>query len=67
LIAELDGRAIGFIQIIDPAQEESHYWGTMPEGFRAIDIWIGLESDLGKGYGTEMMRQSMAGCQVPPQ
>ncbi len=27
LIAELDGRPIGFIQIIDPEHEESHYWG----------------------------------------
>jgi hypothetical protein len=25
LIAELDGRPIGFIQIIDPAEEDSHY------------------------------------------
>ena len=25
LIAELDGRPIGFIQIIDPALEDSHY------------------------------------------
>jgi hypothetical protein len=27
LVAELDGRPIGFVQIIDPAREESHYWG----------------------------------------
>lgn len=29
LIAEIDGRVIGFIQIIDPAHEESHYWGIL--------------------------------------
>jgi aminoglycoside 6'-N-acetyltransferase len=32
---------IGFVQIIDPAREESHYWGDAPGGLRAIDIWIG--------------------------
>ena len=31
LIAEVDGRPIGFIQIIDPAREESHYWGACPD------------------------------------
>jgi aminoglycoside 6'-N-acetyltransferase len=31
LIAELDGRPIGFVQIIDPAGEESHYWARRPE------------------------------------
>ena len=62
LIAELDGRPIGFIQIIDPAKEDSHYWGEVAEYLRAIDIWIGEESDLGKGYGTEMMKLAIARC-----
>ena len=66
LIAESDGRAIGFVQIINPAQEESHYWGDITEGFRAIDIWIGIESDLGKGYGTEIMKQALAKCFLHP-
>jgi aminoglycoside 6'-N-acetyltransferase len=34
------------IQIIDPAQEETHYWGDVEAELRAIDIWIGEESDL---------------------
>ncbi|MCH6257238.1 acetyltransferase [Puniceicoccaceae bacterium K14] len=62
LIAEFDGRAIGFIQIIDPAKEESHYWGEVAANLRAIDIWIGEEADLGKGYGTEMMKQAIGRC-----
>lgn len=62
LIAELDKRPIGFIQIIDPAQEESHYWGDVEENLRAIDIWIGEETDLGKGYGTEMMQLALSRC-----
>ena len=60
LIAELDGRPVGFVQIIDPAREESHYWGDAPPGLRAIDIWIGEEADLGNGYGTEMMHLALA-------
>jgi aminoglycoside 6'-N-acetyltransferase len=66
LIAEDAGRAIGFVQIIDPALEESHYWGEMPEGWRAIDIWIGEEADLGRGYGSTMMKLSLARCFADP-
>lgn len=66
LIAEVDGRCIGFVQIIDPALEESHYWGDAPPGLRAIDIWIGDEADLGKGYGTEMMHLALARCFQDP-
>ena len=62
LIAELDGRSIGVIQIIDPAREESHYWGDIAANLRAIDIWIGEASDLGKGYGTQMMQLALARC-----
>lgn len=67
LIAELDGRSLGFIQIIDPALEDSHYWGDIGPGFRAIDIWIGEASDLGKGYGTQMMKLALARCFAPPE
>jgi aminoglycoside 6'-N-acetyltransferase len=66
LIAELDDRPIGFIQIIDPALEESHYWGDVPMNLRAIDIWIGEATDLGKGYGTIMMQLAIARCFADP-
>jgi aminoglycoside 6'-N-acetyltransferase len=62
LIAELNNRPIGFIQIIDPALEDSHYWGDVPANLRAIDIWIGKATDLGQGYGTEMMQLALARC-----
>jgi aminoglycoside 6'-N-acetyltransferase len=62
LIAEVDGRPVGFIQIIDPALEESRYWGDVPPGLRAIDIWIGEAADLRKGHGTEMMRLALTRC-----
>lgn len=66
LIAEVAGRPVGFIQIIDPAREDGHYWGNVPPGLRAIDIWIGEESDLGKGYGTQMMKLAIARCFADP-
>jgi aminoglycoside 6'-N-acetyltransferase len=66
LIAELDDRPIAFVQIIDPAREDSHYWGDVRENLRAIDIWIGEETDLGKGYGTTIMQLAIARCFADP-
>ncbi|MEJ8841827.1 GNAT family N-acetyltransferase [Lacibacter sp. H375] len=62
LMAELNGRPIGFIQIIDPALEETHYWGDVEQNLRAIDIWIGEKEHLGKGYGTRMMQLAIERC-----
>lgn len=67
LIAELDGRPLGFVQIIDPRQEDSHYWGDVPAGLRAIDIWIGEAADLGRGHGTDIMRLALSRCFRPPE
>lgn len=66
LIAEIAGRPVGFIQIIDPAREESRYWGDVSENLRAVDIWIGEATDLGKGYGTRMMELALARCLADP-
>ena len=62
LVAELDGTPIGFIQIIDPYLEETHYWGEVAPNKRAIDIWIGEAHNLNKGYGTSMMKQAIDIC-----
>ncbi len=62
LISEVEGRAIGVMQIIDPEKEETHYWGNVEPNLRAIDIWIGEESDLGKGYGSQMMNLALERC-----
>ena len=62
LMAEMDGRPIGFVQVLDPARDANHYWGNMEEGYRAIDIWIGEADDLGKGYGTAMMELGIERC-----
>jgi aminoglycoside 6'-N-acetyltransferase len=62
LIAELDGRPVGFVQIIDPAREESRYWGQCPPGLRAVDIWLGEPEDLGRGHGTTIMAMALDRC-----
>lgn len=66
LMAEVDGRPIGFIQIIDPAREETHYWGDCAPDLAAIDVWIGDAADLGRGHGTEMMQLAIARCFADP-
>jgi aminoglycoside 6'-N-acetyltransferase len=60
LIAEAEGRPVGFVQIIDPALEESHYWGDCAPDLRAIDIWIGEAHDIRRGFGRRMMGQALA-------
>lgn len=67
LLAEEDGRPVGMIQIIDPENEDTHYWGDCGPGLRAIDIWIGPPDALGRGLGTDMMRQAMARCFAAPE
>ena len=66
LIAELDGRPIGFIQITDLLRDASRYWGPPQPGFKAIDIWIGEESDRRQGHGKAMMQQAIARCFADP-
>ena len=61
-IAETDGKAIGALQIIDPATEQTHYWGAVAANQRAIDIWIGEEEYIGKGHGTRMMKFAIEHC-----
>jgi aminoglycoside 6'-N-acetyltransferase len=62
LIAESHGRCIAALQIIDPALEETHYWGDIEPNLRALDIWIGEEADLGRGYGSAIMRLALWRC-----
>ena len=66
LIATVEGVPIGFLQIIDPAEEVSRYWGDVPPNLRAIDIWIGEAAYLGRGYGTRMMRWAIDFCFAAP-
>jgi aminoglycoside 6'-N-acetyltransferase len=59
LIAEEDGRPVGFVQLTDAAEEESHYWGDAHAGTWTIDIWIGSPHDRGRGIGTQVMRHAV--------
>lgn len=67
LIAEIDNTPIGVIVVIDPKEEETHYWGKIEPNLRALDIWIGEESNLGKGYGTQMMKLVLQHIFTDPQ
>lgn len=56
-------RPIGFVQIINAREEETHYWGVnMEPNVAAVDIWIGEVDCLGQGFGTEMMHQVFRFC-----
>lgn len=65
-IAELDGRAIGAMQVIDPRAEPTHYWGEIEANLRAIDIWIGAAADRNKGMGALMMGAAIDACFADP-
>lgn len=76
LVAELNKRPIGFLQIIDPVLEDGGYWwdylnryepdNNRPNRLRAIDIWIGEADCLNRGYGTEMMLLALKRSFEPP-
>ena len=59
LIAEVGGRPIGYLEIIDPSREDTKYWGCIAEGYRAIDLWIGEPDALGQGFGSQIMSQAI--------
>ena len=62
-VAELQGRPIGFVQLLDAGREPTNYWGDdIPPGTWAIDIWIGDAEDRGQGFGTRMMALSLDRC-----
>lgn len=65
-IAELDGRPIGVMQVIDPHLEPTHYWGDIEPNLRAIDIWIGPPDALNRGHGTQMMTLAIDDCFADP-
>jgi len=65
-IAELDGRPIGAMQVIDPQLEPTHYWGEIEPNLRAIDIWIGDARDRNCGHGGAMMRAVIDRCFAEP-
>lgn len=62
LIAEVEGRPVGAMQVIDPHREASHYWGEIEPGLRAVDIWIGAPDDRGRGVGQRMMELAHELC-----
>ena len=66
LIAEVNGRPIGAMQVIDPHLEPTRYWGEIEPDLRALDIWIGPKDALGLGFGTQMMSLALDDCFADP-
>jgi aminoglycoside 6'-N-acetyltransferase len=66
LVAELNGRPIGFIQITDLLTDASQYWGPPTAGQKAIDIWIGETDQRGQGHGRAMMALALQRCFADP-
>ena len=62
LIVEMQGKALAFLQIIDPFMEDSKYWHPIPPNYRAIDIWIGPSQNLNRGLGSKIMKQAIESC-----
>ena len=67
LIAEVDGRPIGAMQVCDPHLEPTHYWGEIEPGLRAMDIWIGPADALSRGYGAQMMTLAINAAFADPE
>jgi len=65
-IAEFDGRPIGAMQVIDPHDEPTHYWGEIEPNLRAVDVWVGDAADRHKGYGALMMGAVIDACFADP-
>ena len=57
----------GCLQIIDPVEEETHYWGEVPANLRTIDIWIREVDYLNQGFGTQMMGLAIDRCFADPE
>lgn len=62
LIIEADEHPVGFIQIINAVEEETHYWGEQAPGTYAIDIWIGVASARRRGIGSMAMKMAIEKC-----
>ena len=57
LIVELRGRPIAYIQSYDPHLEDGHPYRDQPFGALGMDISIGSPELIGKGHGSEIVRQ----------
>lgn len=61
-IAQANRTPVGFVQVMDPAGDDTRYWGEVTENVRAVDIWIGEVAYLNRGYGTAIMQRVLRDC-----
>lgn len=68
LIAELSGRPMGFMQVLNPSLDPTRYFGDgVPSGVRALDIWVGEPDLIGQGLGTQIMKLALERCFAHPE
>lgn len=65
-MAEEDGRPVGVVQVLDTHRDATRYWGDVPPGVRALDLWIGAPEDRGRGLGAAMLRAAVERCFADP-
>lgn len=56
-IVELDGKPIGFIQSYNAELVGDGWWQDEPSGTWGVDQYLGEESLLGKGVGSQFIRE----------
>ena len=62
LIAEIDGTAFGFLQLMYAGGDPHNFWPDLDDTHMAIDIWIGTPHLIGRGLGSHMMNHALSRC-----
>ena len=57
LVASHDGRPFGYLQHYDVRAWPMAYFAHLPQGARAVDMFIGETHMLGGGHGSALLRQ----------
>ena len=55
MIAELDGKAIAYVQVYDPHLEDGHPYQDQPTGTLGIDLSIGEADMIHRGHGSAIL------------
>lgn len=59
LIVKYCGNSFGFLQIMNAGQDPYNYWDGLDHTHMAIDMWIGEERFLNRGFGSLILRYAV--------
>lgn len=62
LLIRYGHKPIGLLEIIDPHQDETHYWGIMPKGQRAINFYLAEAAHRGAQFQTPLLHLALWQC-----